>query len=196
MPGLIANYQKQQTITQLKKIYAVLNQSYLSSQADNGESSGWAAPSDMGIETYFEQYWKPYLKINKECDSLQSCGYKAGNNYPWKGLNGAQAWAFIDGTRKIFMLPDGVLVQIVVTRGTSVGTPNGDWINVDLNGGKAPNIYGKDVFCFEGDRAKGALVPLSDLPGFNGVCQKSGYGLYCAAKIMEDGWEIKEDYPW
>ena len=27
-------------------------------------------------------------------------------------------------------------------------------------------------------------------------CKKNSSGQYCAAKIMQDGWEIKDDYPW
>ena len=27
-------------------------------------------------------------------------------------------------------------------------------------------------------------------------CNKSSTGLYCAALIMKDGWQIKDDYPW
>ena len=32
----------------------------------------------------------------------------------------------------------------------------------------------------------------------NSNCSKlsTGGGLYCAAKIIRDGWQIKDDYPW
>jgi hypothetical protein len=58
---------------------------------------------------------------------------------------------------------------------------------VDINGPKAPNIIGKDAFYFVMDD-KGIVPP--DL-----VCTVSS-GLGCANKIMSDGWEIRDDYPW
>ena len=30
----------------------------------------------------------------------------------------------------------------------------------------------------------------------NRACKKGQYGLWCAALMMMDGWQITEDYPW
>ena len=75
---------------------------------------------------------------------------------------------------------------------------------------KRPNKYGKDVFMFSFDY-KNSLEPyglgfvsgMSEVPHFSRdnllkgsdrACQR--HGLYCAAVIMLDGWEIRDDYPW
>jgi prepilin-type N-terminal cleavage/methylation domain-containing protein len=197
LPPLITKYKKQQTVTKLKKVYSILNQAYKQSQVENGESYEWQEPSVIGINNYFDQYWKPYLKIIKECFNAQSCGYKNTSDYPWKNPSGQSGWIMIDSNRKSFLLADGVLVQIIVIHS---GTTPGDWVNIDLNAGSGPNIYGKDVFCFEGDRTRGILVPLTRAAGLSALsCQAGGTGnngMACAAKIIQDGWEIKSDYPW
>ena len=41
MPVLIANYQKQQTIVKLKKVYSVISQAYEMSVNENGDSAYW-----------------------------------------------------------------------------------------------------------------------------------------------------------
>ena len=41
MPSLITNYQKKQTISQLKKSYSVVSQALVSSQAENGNIEEW-----------------------------------------------------------------------------------------------------------------------------------------------------------
>ena len=66
-------------------------------------------------------------------------------------------------------------------------------IYIDINGGKKPNVYGRDLFRFTRVPGKGILPS-----GYSGTdedinqnCSKTGSGEYCAAKIMRDGWEIK-----
>ena len=71
---------------------------------------------------------------------------------------------------------------------------------VDINGGKAPNKFGYDVFKLERnvDTIKGGYVgPICR------ACSRSDVnhncltrGSYCAAKIRRDGWQIKDDYGW
>ena len=87
-------------------------------------------------------------------------------------------------------------------------------ILVDINGLKRPNEFGRDVFMFNIDYTKG-IVPygigavfnseedtidlsLSRDELMNGSNERSckQRGLFCAAIIMIDNWEIKSDYPW
>ena len=78
---------------------------------------------------------------------------------------------------------------------------------VDINGDKKPNKMGRDIFQF-----KYWIYYPSDLtiqgrflPNFFNFhqpdeelhqrCSRT-YGNGCANKIMKDGWQIKDDYPW
>lgn len=70
---------------------------------------------------------------------------------------------------------------------------------VDLNGLKEPNTLGKDVFMFEVNFQSNIVRPESYSSSDSTIknnCSKNGSGTACAAKIMKDGWTIKDDYPW
>ncbi|MEE3348698.1 MAG: type II secretion system protein [Candidatus Gastranaerophilaceae bacterium] len=101
---------------------------------------------------------------------------------------------------------------------------NGMWYTVDVNGPKnRPNQLGKDIFAFGASwgmqGAKVKPMGISDstetveytrediLSGNNVAAASLNYkckketstdplGGYCAALIVLDGWEIKDDYPW
>lgn len=83
-------------------------------------------------------------------------------------------------------------------------------ITIDINGLKKPNKVGKDFFIF-------SIIPEGLVPyGYKGggisghtfdnteditsentyACNKNKKGVWCAALIMLNGWEIKDDYPW
>ena len=92
-------------------------------------------------------------------------------------------------------------------------------ISIDINGNKLPNQYGRDVFVFSifpfSEQSRGKVVPGTNDQCGNGAihneltrerlttsgcatCKSdyTGYGYGCAALIMKDGWQIKDDYPW
>jgi hypothetical protein len=90
---------------------------------------------------------------------------------------------------------DGLLYVIETAYGYT-DTPSYN-IYIDLNGSKPPNVYGKDFFIFT--RTNTGILPYGydkTEAQINNSCGKTGDGSYCAAKIMQDGWEIKDDYPW
>lgn len=75
-------------------------------------------------------------------------------------------------------------------------------IDVDTNGYKGPNVWGKDVFrlflsSYTDYKLLGAPSNYSRMSNLN-TCKNNVYkNIYgCAAVIMADGWEIKDDYPW
>jgi hypothetical protein len=82
---------------------------------------------------------------------------------------------------------------------------------IDTNGQKPPNLMGKDVFHFlyniywEGDPGKtGKLTAFGSSnrddninSTSNAACNNTGgSGYYCTKVIMQDSWQIKDDYPW
>jgi prepilin-type N-terminal cleavage/methylation domain-containing protein len=190
MPTLVVKYQKLQTVTQLKKVYSVLNQAMRLSEVDNGDYAGW--DTTLSAKDYNEKYWLPYFRVMKICDTYQDCGYTSG--YPWFGSNGVvnSTAAVSPSLRTTFITAEGILYSIWMYT-SSVGNVS-HYIVIDLNNSKPPNQYGKDVFWFERAAEKGVL------PGGWGSgtadCSTTGIGFRCAAKIANDGWEIKDDYPW
>ena len=116
---------------------------------------------------------------------------------------------------KVIILNSGAIIY------SSTYSPEGSSVvktrcySVDLNGFKAPNQYGRDIFYFCLDGERGQIIPhqwddgdestveksrteLINAPSAeNYQCNKTnGRGMWCAALIMRDGWQIKDDYPW
>jgi prepilin-type N-terminal cleavage/methylation domain-containing protein len=195
IPSVVKNYQKTQTITKLKKEYSTINQAYNVSQAENGMYQTWDNAEDMEAEEYFNKYWKPYLKVSKICTTHSDCGYET--NTPWTNLIGesTSTSAVAPTARTTFLTPDGVLF-VIFTKGGTEGAPIND-IYVDLNASKKPNVTGKDLFYFK--RTDKGILPNcygQSIGYINIYCSKTGSGSCCTAKLMYEGWEMKNNYPW
>jgi prepilin-type N-terminal cleavage/methylation domain-containing protein len=205
MPSLIANYQKQATVTQLKKVFAtVVNAVNMMETDDNPWPTGEAC--EFGHEDEFiEQYIKPYFKTFETCTKPEGnfCGY--ANNAPWVTLKGTSR---NDSYLRILndagslnggmILADGTALFFFTCSDSSrthYGLPA---FVVDLNGPKAPNMWGKDVFGFskQADGAWNGIYWTAYGDAVVRACEKDKEGFFCMKKIIEDGWEIKDDYPW
>ncbi len=190
MPALIANHQKNVTLTQLKKVYSVLNQAYKLSENDNGEFIYWEKKDDIGATPFFEKYWKPYLTGANVCLSYQECGYS--EEKPWKTRKGERnTVAVVDDandTRISFFLNDGTFVSL------------SSHVYVDLNGPKKPNLWGRDFFQFTYDE-RGVMpsyYTLTEEWVKQRCSKKNNYdATTCSARIIiYDNWQMTEDYPW
>ena len=213
LPALVGNYQKKQTVTQLQKVYTVLNQAFRQSEADNASSLYW--DTSKGSKVYFDTYWKPYLKVLRYCTGASGesdCNYNVSQ--PWYRANGLKDayWVVNDGSRTTFVLSDGTFVSILAYSGygSTEGSSNADGsivgittgtdprIIVDLNASKTPNKFGRDTFLLQRVAGKG-VMPYGyneDDDTVNDNCSKTGSGFMCAAKLMREGWDMKDDYPW
>ena len=183
VPVIMNNYKKQATVSKLKKVYSILNQAVKLSEIDNGLPSTWGADSQY---EYFDRYWQPYIKINKKCSNIHGrCGY---SHVPWRCRNG-QCIVYFDYGNSLgvgAMLIDGIFAYFTTNQ-----------VNVDINGLSGPNRFGKDVFRFEISDL--GIVPLGineQYSVINNDCKVNGECSYCMAKIVKDGWQIKDDYPW
>ena len=200
LPTLIANYQKQETISKLQKVYTVLNQAFKLSEVDNGEFEYWDVDHN-DAEAYFEKYWKPYFKIAKMCTKASDCNYSATPFLTSKGIkdgthlispNARVAFITTDGVTLSFSLAGGDAVQ---EDGTVLPVKEHFLVIIDINGSNRPNQYGRDVFWVE--LGKKGVIPTCtgcSSDDINASC--SEYGDSCFAKIVHDGWKIKDDYPW
>lgn len=189
LPALIQNHQKKVTIEQLKKTYSVISQAVNSSVAENGSTEYW--DYSLSAKDFFEKYLSKYLKKTKEAPLTtikNKITYKYLNGEPDRGgLNNVNSYGV--------KLSDGTLVYI--DGWTDSKTRN---VIIDLNGYTKPNQTGKDVFWFIIFPKIGFLPSEPDaqvnVPNDFRACNKQHTGYYCSAKIMYDGWEIKDDYPW
>lgn len=190
LPTLIQSYKKQETISKLKKAYAVTANAIKMSEVENGEYSNWIIPSSA-IE-YAEKFFLPYFNSAKICKTYQECGYNSIT--PYKTILGnAQGMRVADDNYRVpIVLNDGTFVWFSINQGASTGIIKSTSVTFDINGAKEPNTIGKDLFSFK-------LTPKGIVPDYSEGedCNiaNPGDGWTCAFRIVENGWEFPDDYP-
>lgn len=189
IPNLIANYQKEQTVIQLKQVYNMLENAEKMAEVDYGPSATWDYTPNADV--LIQKYYEPYLKISEAHDVTYGTGPVLHN------LNGDVAWI---GIARTLVLANGVVLR--------TWKNNQYWtIRVDLNGDKGPNIVGKDNFDFEllwmGNKrlvTAYAWLQFASREYVINECKTNTYSgggpSTCAGIIQYDGWKISDDYPW
>ena len=224
LPTLIQNYQKKQTVIQLKKAYTEIQQVFKMSEVEHGEMSSWGLPATSGAsekQQFEEEYIIKYFKPLKKCvPATENCFKRI------RGLNGNSLMSSYPEKYVAFISPNGMSYLSWLRE-----AGNGGWIFVDIDGpNKGASVLGKDVFVFmmQYDRSfelniapSGTVIeqigvfPLglglkryklsrdelisidTEYTILNGYkCSKEYTGHLCGALIITDGWEIKDDYPW
>jgi len=199
IPNLIAEQQKRTTVTKLQRAMSVLNQAYRRAYDDVGEASTSEANA-MGSDEYFKRYWASYLKTAHICKALTDCGYEEDAKFITR--NELSTDIISENNRLTLKTFDGFTYVIMTAIGSSTDDSmiQNNWIIADINSGKGPNKYGKDVFVFvrttDGEKG-GVVLPYGasmSNTDINTECAKCG--LACAEKIRRAGWKIEKDYPW
>ena len=208
MPSIIADYQKKQTVTQLKKVYSELAQAAEMAKLEYGDPSSWDY-SVNGSE-FFNKYLSSYTEI-----SNTTIGVVRLNGIKYYGASGAEEiylTALYDDA-DIITLPSGTQIFASNTiPPTSDRSIKRKGFVIDLNGFKRPNKFGRDLFLLSvtengvrpmsnDDNEPSDVVrtraELRDGPSAQGYqCNRQGRGMWCAALIIVDGWQISDDYPW
>ena len=208
MPTVIKNYQKKQAATQMRKIYAVLENALAMAKAEHGEIMYWEGPTGYikdgyeGVEPFIEKYILPYIKHTstcKGCEDYKITGLNGIDISTVSGLQGASPY-------QVF-LPDGTILNINVHQKVRPDDPSIMWrvgVYFDINGKKKPNVMGKDVAAlrirqdFNYYDLWGAQTDHEHQidPSHNDSCHKSAIGFRCLNLLRLDNWEMKEDYPW
>ena len=203
IPSLIKDYQKKQTVVQLRKVYSDLQNAHKLAEVDNGPASDWNYPTQRCdeydcIAQFVEQYYLPYFQGAKIVKTSDMPDYIM--------LAGSNATLLYGNLKLYLILNNGVILSFFVN------TPNGYiWLFADINGQKGPNKVGKDIFVFDaynfygmGYKLKfwGAKYSTDDiLIGASDYgCRKDNNDMYknfyCGHLIEVNGWEIPDNYPW
>ena len=139
-----------------------------------------------------------------------------GDSLPYKHLNGVGAstvgvYTYYGNGRVYFTTNDGVGYFIHMMDWEHEYDDDGNLVSqtpkyntrqdvyIDVNGVNAPNTLGKDVFRFVVNFDDSVVRPLGydrTESEINNNCSHDGSGIYCASKIINDGWQMKKDYPW
>lgn len=213
MPALMAKYQKQVTVNKLKKAYSEIAQAVQLSEVEHGTVDSWdfvSMPGETNGEkqNYFlENYIIKNLKVTKNCKNGE---YAKCNFTKVEELNGeVSALGAIKGRYLITASGYGILLH---PGGGFAGENYAAHVHmqVDLDGPtKGENKLGKDNFIITLYMAGpwrsrvsiygtgGGLSSREDLLNDEEFgCNTGANGWLCGALIVQDGWEIKDDYPW
>ncbi|MBP3924958.1 type II secretion system protein [bacterium] len=179
LPSLIQKHQERVAVNKLKKFHSVIAQAQLFAIKEHGYLNEWDFPDSYSEEAIIKvmSYITPYLKISKDCGTESGC---LGNGMI-KLLNGND-WGSYDNNRKYYklILNDGTYMW-ASTGGISNCNGNNHCIAIwiDVNGAKAPNTMGIDVF-------QTGLNVASVYPS-HGSCSKSDSGFACYNYILTYG---------
>ena len=213
LPALTAKYQKVVTATELKKSYSTILQAFTMAQKDYGDISQWefiktqsVSGDDLSelknsLDFFAKTYLIPYIKVVTDCgsgkDSSKAC------YYPW----------YYSDRSIINYSPGDNIYRFIINNSTLIQLQYDNYegnfggrilLSVDINGMQKPNTWGKDVFLmgisqsnskfnmfgYE-QKSRDTLMNHSSWG-----CKTSKTTYYCGAVIQQDGWEIKDDYPW
>ncbi|MBR6162750.1 prepilin-type N-terminal cleavage/methylation domain-containing protein [bacterium] len=204
VPTLIIKHQKEETVTRLKKIYTTMSQAVKLSEIDNGLTDNW--DYNLSAEDFYNTYLKKYIINAKDFGFIDM--NTSGVTY--KKLNNEEMTSgyILFGNNYRIVLNDGSMIMISPKQ----SDVKSRLIFVDINGFNKPNKFGRDVFLFqisskykfspfglgeEAFRSFGNVANRNVLLGNEQeACKTTRYGGWCAALIMTDGWQIKDDYPW
>lgn len=197
IPGLITNYQKRSTATQLKKAYSLLVNA--SRQAIADENFTYNPPKVYEVTLgghdkhgIFAAYFAPY--INGSTVKIPN----------WIAKTPAGEGSLVGNFRNGCYLANNGMCFIMTNHST-----NYFYIIVDLNGPSGPNRVGRDVFYFALHFVDNSVSIDGNVYGVNAQtpmeiliknCGKEATGWSggntCTELIMRNGWEITKDYPW
>jgi len=158
IPDLVQKYQEKAYITKLKKVFSVLNNAYQLIIFEQGGISKWTylpteyeldSSGHVVVDSYgsmndlngypnadmIYQKFKPYLKVVKDCNSLEKGCFTEEAQYINK-----------DFTLNLVSTQFGVRKFVTLFDGIGLGFLSPDAIYVDVNGLKKPNKVGVDIF--------------------------------------------------
>ena len=196
IPTLIANYQKQQTVSKLKKFYSTINQAIKLSEVDNGFAAQWQYPPNGRfnpdvMEEWFNKYFAKYFvykDIQKTEDGILI------------KMSGGDIFA-IYATSDVKLNPH--IIYFANQSSCDDYISNND-NHIFYNGYP---LDGKNNFLFSMNKEKGIIETyfyaypgderskeLFIRNGKNMGCAET-YKYFCAALIEISGWQIPKDYP-
>ncbi len=186
MPTIIANYQKEKLISNLKRTYSILGQALVQSQYENGEIKNWdygTSYTPQSVSVFAKRYVLPYLKYQE--DGIKS------NRYYIRLNDGSGFMILFDGMSTQGE-PPHVIYFVITYSGKNLTRAMTD----------PSRNYSRTDFIFTIRPSDNKLSFFKWSP----TIDNSSYGCNknidknrrynCGALIYEDSWQIKEYYPW
>ena len=206
IPTLLANYQKTQYVTQLKKAYSEINQALTQVATDHGCVGDLKCTGLFDTDTTNQSLGTElvkYFKVIKNCESSD------GPEEIYGCFSSSESDFLDDSMRDANWLDSSNLYRFVIEDGMSFAIDNYHnnctqnrcgGLYVDVNGQKSPNIMGRDDFIFlirsnglypVGGQEDDTYGPWDSTPPPNSNCsQANPNGMYCAGRVIEENWQM------
>lgn len=182
MPALIENTKKQEAGARIKKFVSVINRAIVSAENDYGMREDWVIGEEDNFDDAF-QFLNTYVKPyikSSEIEKRKLFGY---NMATLRFFDGSQMSVRIGGCYDIYY---------------------------DINGEKAPNERGRDIFMYvlcknpkscnlPNNQVRAYFCNTSSPPSYPthkeiiNSCKNSG--VHCTLLLQENQWEFPKDYP-
>lgn len=184
LPSVVANYQKQKTVSFVKKFYNEINNAIKLSVAENGDVDLWMQPArnnsyQENLE-FVKNYILPYIKYDhyENCEQEKVCIYLPYGLFIYRvDGNGGDITFFVN--RKIEYQPKNYFAFQFNKKNTDQ--------NLDGKGIVEPYSFAWD----------GNYLSLKNAVW--GGCNENATDArlaYCTKWIQMNNWEIPKDYPW
>lgn len=219
VPNLYAYYQKQQYVTQLKKVYTEISQAIKLLMADEGINKITLSDTlycnyddgcdyDQALQRLGNNFLKKYFKVIKDCGKEDNSRRECFSNNTKTISGGDPSNPASSSSYCIITAGEYSLCLTPATNDSAI------YVLTDINGLKNPNISGRDVFAFNiyydgsvdvvtPECKKGIISSRGLLCGDNGensfearqlrfesICLDSIYGVGCFDKILNDNWKM------
>ena len=190
---LLKNIQELISRASLKSAYSILSQATIGVVYDNGgRLSGVYDGTDVGRDKFMDDYGQ-HLDFIRTCDwgNRAECwpDFYALNNVGPMGPNSGGGYGAIRILWAI--LKNGMTFRFHDNNTCPTSSDVCGMIDVDVNGFKGPNKYGKDIFLFNvypnRIKPRGWDMTLIQLNNQHNGCNEANpgnYGLSCAAKFL------------
>jgi len=198
IPAVITKVQKDQYVAGLRKAFNTLKLLEQKAILEHGEIKNWDWTKN--VTDNFNTYWKPHFDILKDCGATTDSGCFHGENET-KELSGSVRSANYNSTSAYkFITSDGIAYAYLIT-GLAFPQRRAYFV-VDVNGKKAPNTVGRDIYIFHvftnaGLKPDGTLTSsdenvkidsdMVDAASDGGCSTMGGAGWFCAAKVLSEG---------
>lgn len=152
IPNLMQKWSDQADISKIKKAYSMLNNAMKIAVLENGNISEWAWPEKKDYTdttwnnyTFCADLFSQYLKTAQKCGSsiIRQCSRYTVKDLQGNDLNNSASPVFYAGEliltngMHFYCSPQGITTSDGMIR-----------LTVDINGQKAPNRVGYDIFWF------------------------------------------------
>ena len=228
LPNLTNSYRRNVAMTKIEKGYAQIAQAYEQMLDDIGDAPAGefkafleSQSEEEGYENrnqnarnYFNKYWANYLKSPIFCETFQDCGYSSDTPFSAYDGSAVNNMHVIDLQRRATFMTNEGIVYMVGFNGYNppVGPGNNlelialsgaRYVYMDINGGKAPNAFGRDLFVLEKTETDG-LMPYHynmanpPIQSWYEMCKNYTNnfpkGHACLEYLRRTGWEPARDY--